>query len=182
MEAETQEIREMHDFGRDITPKHVIAHQKEDPIVSEVRTWVQQKIKPDKEELKGKEEELKHYHQIADALEIKNDILYYPYKLNHVGEKTAYRMVMPKAIQDAAFYWSHQDKTAGHFGQTATVLRAQSRFYYPGMSNDLKRKVENCGDCLAKRNKVKLRDGTHQPQRNGYPGQRVYVDLVGTTT
>ena len=47
------------------------------------------------------------------------------------------------------------------------------------MSQDLKRKVASCGDCLAKKAKVKVRDGPHNPQRTGYPGQRVYVDLVG---
>ena len=179
MESEDKKIREMHDFGRDVSPRHVIRAQKEDPIVAEVRTWIQEDKIPDKEELKGKEDDLKHYAQIAGALEIKNDILYYPYRLNHLGGEKSYRMVMPKEIQDSAFYWSHQDTTAGHFGQTATVLRAQSRFYYPGMSQDLKRRVANCGDCIVKRGKVKVRDGPHNPQRTGYPGQRVYVDLVG---
>ena len=169
----------MHTFGRDVSPKYVIRAQKEDPVIAEVRTWVQEKKKPDKDELKGKEEDLKHFAQVVDALEIKNDILYYPYKLNHMGGQKSYRMVMPMSVRDAVFYWSHQSITAGHFGQTATVLRAQSRFYYPGMSQDLKRRVANCGDCLVKRGKVKLRDGPHKPQRAGYPNQKLYVDLIG---
>ena len=179
VECEDDNIREMHDFGKDVTPQHVIRAQKEDPIVAEVRTWVQEKRKPDKEELKGKEEELKAFAQVADALEIHQDILYYPYRLNHLGGEKSYRMVMPEAIRNSVFYWAHQSISAGHFGQTATVLRAQNRFYYPGMSQDLKRRVANCGDCLAKKAKVKLRDGPHNPQRTGYPGQRVFIDLVG---
>ena len=54
VECEDDNIREMHDFGKDVTPQHVIRAQKEDPIVAEVRTWVQEKRKPDKEELKAK--------------------------------------------------------------------------------------------------------------------------------
>ena len=178
-EVENQSIREMHAFGREVSPEYVIRAQKEDPVVAEVRTWVQEKRKPDKDELKGKEEELKHYAQVLDALEIKNDILYYPYQLNHMGGQKSYRMVMPNEVRDAVFYWSHQSHLAGHFGQTATVLRAQSRFYYPGMSQDLKRRVAACGDCLVKKGKVKLRDGPHNPQRAGYPNQKLYVDLIG---
>ena len=178
-EVEDQSIRNMHEFGRDVSPRYVIRAQKEDPVVAEVRSWVQEKRKPDKDELKGKEEELKHYAQVVDALELKDDILYYPFKLNHMGGQKSYRMVMPREVRDAVFYWSHQSPLAGHFGQTATVLRAQSRFYYPGMSQDLKRRVDNCGDCLVKRGKVKLRDGPHKPQRAGYPNQRLYVDLIG---
>ena len=178
-EIETRSIRDMHNYGSDVSPRHVSIAQKEDPIVAEVRSWVQQNKKPDKEELKGKDEELKHYSQILDALEIRDDILYYPYKLNHLGGQKSYRMVMPQEIRDAVFYWSHQSTTAGHFGQTATALRAKNRFYYPGMSQDLKRRVANCGDCLVKRSKVKLKDSQHNPQRAGYPNQRIYVDLIG---
>ena len=64
----------MHTFGRDVSPKYVIRAQKEDPVIAEVRTWVHEKKKPDKDELKGKEEDLKHFAQVVDALEIKNDI------------------------------------------------------------------------------------------------------------
>ena len=177
--VEDQSIRNMHEFGRDVSPRHVIRAQKEDPVVAEVRSWIQEKRKPDKDELKGKEEELKHYAQVLDALEIKDDILYYPFKLNHMAGQNSYRMVMPTEVRDAVFYWSHQSHLAGHFGQTATVQRAQSRFYYPGMSQDLKRRVADCGDCLVKRGKVKVRDGPHNPQRAGYPNQKIYVDLIG---
>ena len=179
VECETDKIREMHDFGSDVTPKHVAKAQKQDPIVATVRSWVQEGKKPDKQELKGQGEELQRFAQLVDALEIKDDILYYRYKLNHIGETKTYRMVMPETIRNSVFYWAHQDISAGHFGQTATVLRAQSRFYYPGMTQDLKRKVSACGDCLVKKNKIKIRDGTHNPQKTGYPGQRVYIDLVG---
>ena len=43
----------MHDFGREVSPKHVSKAQKEDPIVAEVRTWVQQKVKPERRRPKG---------------------------------------------------------------------------------------------------------------------------------
>ena len=42
----------------------------------------------------------------------------------------------------------------------ATVQRVNNKFFfYPGMSTDLKQKVSSCGDCLAKRKKVNLKDG-----------------------
>ena len=65
--VEDESIRNMHVFGRDVSPRHVIRAQKEDPVVAEVRSWIQEKRKPDKDELKGKEEELKHYAQVLDA-------------------------------------------------------------------------------------------------------------------
>ena len=46
--VEDQSIRNMHAFGRDVSPRHVIRAQKEDPVVAEVRSWIQEKRKPDK--------------------------------------------------------------------------------------------------------------------------------------
>ena len=54
------------------------------------------------------------------VLEIKDDILYYPILLNDANPKKTYRILTPESVCDAAFYWSHQSPTAGHFGQTAT--------------------------------------------------------------
>ena len=46
------------------------------------------------------------------------------------------------------------------------------------MNSDLRRKAEECSDCLAKRAKCKIRDSTHEPQKSGYPGEKIYIDLV----
>ena len=48
MKAEDKGIKEMHDFGKDVSPQHVIRAQKEDSVIAEVRSWVEQKKKPDK--------------------------------------------------------------------------------------------------------------------------------------
>ena len=102
-ETETPQIREMHQFGRDISIHHVRRAQKEDPIVAEVRTWVLEKRKPENKELKGKEEELKAYAQVVEALELKDDILYYPYTLNELGGQKTYSFVMPKSVKNTVF-------------------------------------------------------------------------------
>ena len=59
--------------------------QKEDLIVTEVRNWAPEKSNLENTELKGKEEELKEYQQVVKAMEIKDDLLYYPYTLNEPG-------------------------------------------------------------------------------------------------
>ena len=68
------QIREMHQFGREISINHVRRAQKEDTIVADVRTWVLEKRKPENKELKGREEELKAYAQVVKDLELKDDI------------------------------------------------------------------------------------------------------------
>ena len=53
------------------------------------------------------------------------------------------------------------------------------KFYWPGMSTSLKQKVKNCDTCLAKIQKLDLKGGQHKPRRHGFPGEVLYVDLVG---
>ena len=97
-------------------------------VVGEVGSWAEQGNKPNYKDIRGKKEDLEVYAQIFEALEVKEDILYYPILLNDANPKRTYRIVMLESDHDAAFYWSHQSPTAGHFGQTATVQRAKTNF------------------------------------------------------
>ena len=47
------------------------------------------------------------------------------------------------------------------------------------MTVDLKAKVGLCETCLAKRQKHDVNAATHQPSKNGFVGETLYVDLVG---
>ena len=178
IELSRKSIRRMHEFGGDISIPEIIRAQKTDPTVAEVRLWVENGRCPDKEELKGKNEELRRYAQVFEVLKLQQDVLYNVKRLN-TTEEDVIRVVIPEELRDACFYWSHQHITAGHFSHDATVARAQMKFFYPGMYADLRQKVENCGDCLAKKKKLKIKDAEHHPQRTGHPGQRIYIDLVG---
>ena len=82
-------------------------------------------------------------------------------------------------LKAEVFSWSHEHPSAGHFGQTATIERARLHFYYPGMTHTLKRMVKNCETCLQKIQKTDLKDTVHKPHKYGYPGEVLFLDLVG---
>ena len=63
------------------------SEQKADKVVGEVRSWVEQGNKPNYKDIRGKEEYLKTYAQIFEALEIKDDTLYYPILLNNANQE-----------------------------------------------------------------------------------------------
>ena len=54
----------------------MIQAQKEDPILKEVRSWVEKKQKPTSRELKGAQELLISYAQGYEHLCLINDLLY----------------------------------------------------------------------------------------------------------
>ena len=153
--------------------------QKEDPVLREVRGWVMDNRKPDKQELRGREEEIKVYYRYFESLKLEQDTLYLTMKLNDMAGMTAHRVAVPSDKAELVFEHSHSHPTAGHFGAVATVKRARRYFYYPGMMEDMKRMSLNCGVCLAKRKKIDLKRGTHNPVASGYKGEMIAVDLVG---
>ena len=179
IEAADEEIRRISQVGADLSKEALAEKQKLDPVLSQVRGWVEAGAKPSKNSLKGQEEELKMYAQIFEALTIENDLLYYTSKLNFMGNAETKRLVVPTTYATTVFYWSHEHETAGHFGISATIQRARRRFYYPGMTTELRRMVASCKACVAKITKVNLKKGTHVPQRSGYPLETINIDLVG---
>ena len=85
---------------------------------------------------------------------------------------------LPK-MRTEVFKLAHCHETAGHFGINATCLRASQKFFWPGMTSALKREVKRCQHCLAKETQVKQRETVHKPRKHGFPGEVLYVDLVG---
>ena len=117
-------------------------------------------MKPTKQELRGKDEDLKVFAQHFEKLIVENDLLYYTACVNYVGDNdTVRRVVVPRDYMDNVFYWCHEHETAGHFGEKGTIARAKAKFYYPGMAASLQRMVKACKSCLAKITKVNLKKG-----------------------
>ena len=59
-------------------------------------------------------------------------------------------------MKNEAFFWSHCQSLSGHFGANASCARAAEKFYFPGKSVFIKRKVKACDICLAKQQKSAL--------------------------
>ena len=178
-ERECNKLRRIHRISDQLTKQNLIKEQGEDPVLKQVKRWLKKGKLPIKNEIKGGEESLKIYYQRFESLSLKDNIIYKINKNNEDGTEHKYQICVPGTLQRAVYGWSHSHVTSGHFGMKATLLRCQQRFYYPGMKTDLETRVRACSDCLAKIQRVKIRDATHQPRKIGYVGEILFVDLVG---
>ena len=156
--------------------------QFNDPTLRLVRKWKLNGA-PEKKDLYRASPTLKGYHKMLKFISIDQDtsILYTRYRLN-VLDQIYNRFLIPESdenLHERIFYHSHVTNVNAHFGVIATRLRACERFYWPGMSGYLARKVKQCGKCLAKIKKPSEKDCVHQPSRPGFVGERLAVDLVG---
>lgn len=154
--------------------------QEEDEVLRLVRKWIENPPEG-REELRGLPEEAIIYSKLLGCI-YENEEGILVRKGNRENEESKPdRILIPSVqrMQDEVFYWSHAHPTAGHFGCNATTLRGFQKFYWPGMNEFLKRKVKTCNVCLAKIQKTNLHATVHKPRRHGYPGEVLYVDLVG---
>lgn len=177
-DEQAEYIHSLHELGRKLTRENIIKEQKADETLKKVRKWIRNNRKPDKREIASENNIVKTYYQKYEALTMTNGILYNKIRCN-TTEKMKHRICVPKRLIEASWTWSHSHPHAGHFGINATLQRLQTRFYYPSMKHDSETRVRACADCLAKIQKAKIRDATHHPRRNGYPGEQLFVDLVG---
>ena len=164
------------EIERDLDREAIIKAQKEDEILIEVRKWLTEG-KPSHEEMKAFGEELKVYAQ-QEIKEEPDGMLVRHVTSNKSPLFKRNAILVPDTLRDAVYFWSHQHPSAGHFGATATSIRAQAKWYYPGMVTELKRRTKMCSSCLAKA-RVKGKDCVHRPRKSGFPGERLNIDLVG---
>ena len=170
--ADINEEADIRDLDRDM----IIAAQREDPELVRVRRWLTEGI-PSHEEMKDFSENLKAYAQ-QEIKEEADGMLVRHVTSNKSPLFKRNAILVPEKFKEAVFFWSHRHPSAGHFSAQPTVMRAQAKWYYPGMTSDLKRKIRLCTDCLAK-DRVKSKDCAHRPRKSGFPGERLNIDLVG---
>ena len=175
----SQRMRSIHQVGQQLSREVLQQAQEDDEVLAEVRGWVERGERPEKHTLRQKPEELRAYWQQFQSLRLRDGLLYNVLRLNSQGEEEAWRVALPEEQKELAFKWSHCHLTAGHFGVTATLKRSAKRFFFPGMTSDIKRRVQACPQCIAKRTRMDTRAGVHRPVATGAPGQEIFIDLVG---
>ena len=158
------------------------AAQLQDHTLRLVRKWVKGNPPRDKQEIRALPEDARAYHQHLRLLGVdEGDTLTMRSFPKFPGDDPPPRLLIPEVqeLRDEVFRWSHAHPSAGHFGTTATCLRAVQKFYWPGMSSQMRQSVKRCDICLAKITKVNTHQAKHQPRQHGFPGEVLYVDLVG---
>jgi transposase InsO family protein len=74
----------------------------------------------------------------------------------------------------------HDAPTAGHMGQLKTLSRVQEKYYWPGMTRDIREYVKACEVCKRSKNSsTKHRGLMGQPKPAARPWQVVSIDFLG---
>jgi deoxyuridine 5'-triphosphate nucleotidohydrolase len=178
--ATKEEEEEQGQWICELNQMNLAKEQSEDPLLMQVRNWMKDQEVPTREAMRGLPRELHQYRGIFGALRMDGELMVYRSKVNsYDDQEVKNRVLIPQSLRDEVFFYLHTHQHCGHFGIEATLARAKQRVYYPGMSVDLKNRVRTCGNCLQKVTKTDNKAGAHVPRRSSYPGELIYIDLIG---
>ena len=88
-------------------------------------------------------------------------------------------LVVPQSLQQEVIKFNHDIPSAGHAGINRTLSKIKARYFWYGLTRDVKDYIRACAVC--NQNKKTVRYGKH-PMLNyhaGAPMERVHLDFIG---
>lgn len=94
--------------------------------------------------------------------------------LLHLG-----RVVVPRVLRTAVLHSQHGAPLAMHNGFIRTLAAVKARFFWNGLTKDVRAWVDGCLSCQRRKPPRPLRDGAAQIMPATAPFQRISLDFVG---
>src|SRR6218665_1537718 len=160
--------------GGNARAEGMVVAQRQDPVLSIVRSWmVSEEDVPILAEILQEEEAIKIYWHQRDQLHLRDDVLY---RQMIGGEDQG---LVPASLRDSYIALAHTSGTGGHLGVRRTKPQIRRRTYWIGWAKDVKRYCKRCRQCCQYRSGLPPRQGPLQPIPCGEPWERVSMDITG---
>ncbi|KAK2899766.1 hypothetical protein Q8A73_012895 [Channa argus] len=164
--------------GEPFSREQLQQHQEMDPVLAEVRSWLETQQRPEWPAISARGPEIKMLHSQWGSLELCDGILYRQWRAPGGGADRL-QLLVPSALRAEVLRWVHGSAGAGHFGNSKTVRRLRQHFYWPGCRQDAELHVHCCDDCKAQKGPTQRSRGPLQQYLVGAPMERVGVDILG---
>ena len=151
--------------------------QREDPTCITLYTWISSGEFPSWSEVKGLNPELRSlwHHRNNLSLDDNGNIWQ-----KRSSQSSLLQLLIPKSGWEQLFLAYHASLFGGHLGRNRTLARLAHRFYWSGMSDDVKEWLTQCVACVKRKSPV----GRHHPLGNiptGHRWDRIAMDILSVT-
>ncbi|PFX34578.1 Transposon Tf2-8 polyprotein [Stylophora pistillata] len=160
---------------RDDAMGNLRIQQQADVDISQLRGWIEQGRKPRASSLKSGGRELRKLYDQYGRCSLRDGVVYRRWKPTNKVE-WQWQVVLPKTMRENAIYSLHDE--SGHFCHTKTLNRVKDRYFWPGMSTEVKDWCTKCAKCQRKRDAVPNLRAPLQPIITTTPRELVTRDLV----
>ena len=113
-----------------------------------------------------------------DQLQMRDGVLCRSWESDD-GKSVRWKLVLPKKLREEVLHELHGGQTSGHLGVAKTLAKVKLRYYWPGMTADVRSFIRQCELCGRRKSPVKRRVSPLQQYLVGEPMERVAVDLLG---
>ncbi|XP_053378575.1 uncharacterized protein LOC128548173 [Mercenaria mercenaria] len=152
--------------------------QDEDSVIGAVKQWINTNKRPEWSEVAPSSVELKYYWNRLDSLQIIDDVLYHLWE--SVDVKTSeYLTVLPKTFIPEVLEELHNSPTGGHFGVRKTKLKVRQRFFWYGLTKDVKQWCKSCDVCASQKGPQRKAKAALKQYNVGAPLERIGIDIMG---
>ena len=152
----------------------ISALQTEDPICIMLRSWITSGDFPPWIEVKGLCPELRLLWHHRNNLSVDDNGVIWR---KSSSQSRLLQLLVPKPAREQLFLSYHASLFGGHLGRNRTLARLAHRFYWSGMSDDVKDSLEQCTVCI----KWKSLAGRHHHLGyipTGYRWDRIAMDIL----
>ena len=126
----------------------ISALQKEDPVCSTLSSWISSGTFPAWSEVKGLCPELRFlWHHRNNLTVDANGIIW----RRRSTQCPLLQLLVPKPGRKELFLSYHASLFGGHLGRNRTLARLSHRFYWSGMSDDVKEWLGQCVVCVKRK-------------------------------
>ena len=152
--------------------------QLQDDSVGYILRAKEKDQKPHTGDIKGKSMVVRRLNQLWSRLEIHNGILWRLYE-DSSGKKEWLQLVLPRELREQVLQEFHAGVISGHLGEQKMLDQLKERYYWPGMTEDVKHWCQTCATCATKKTPAQKGRAPMQTVQAGYPMQVIAVDITG---
>ncbi|KAI8484640.1 hypothetical protein Bbelb_375810 [Branchiostoma belcheri] len=166
--------------GQSLSPDALRLAQAADLDISEVLRWKRHRRgRPPFNDIQHKGRYLKSlWHQYPN-LTVKGGILYRRWR---PASRLLHQRVAPRALVPAILREMHNGPFSGHLGPAKTLRRVYIRFYWPGMTQEVKKWCRACVPCATRATPTPTARAPLRPIRADRPFSKVAMDITELPT
>ena len=123
----------------------------------------------------------KSYWRLWDVLAVKDGILVKRWEAAD-GRVIRWLTVLPKGLRRRVLDELHASPVSGHLGRNKTLPKVQERFFWVGMTADVRSYLKQCTPCARRKAPPKKSRAPLQQLPVGAPLERIAVDILGPLT
>ena len=146
--------------------------QMADETIAPILKWKEEGVeRPTWKEVSAQSVALKTYWSHWDMLSVRGGALMKRWESDD-GNDLKWLLILPRSLRKRVLDELHAAKTAGHLGREKTLPKVRERYYWVGMSSDVRGYVRQCVDCARKKGPSRKYRAPLQQLRVGAPLER----------